>query len=66
MILDCDICTMYIVRVAPRGVEILKGPLFRLALMENVRLNALKTTTALMVTIVTNAAGKQDINKKTS
>ena len=34
--------------------------------MENVRLNALKTATALMVTIVTNAAGKQDINKKTS
>ena len=32
--------------------------------MENVRLNALKTTTALMVTIATNAAGiKQDINK---
>ena len=40
--------------------------LFRPVSMTNVHHNALKTATALMVTIATNAAGKQDINKKTS
>ena len=40
--------------------------LFRPVSMTNVHHNALKIATALMVTIATNAAGKQDINKETS